>query len=160
MATVEQTASIPWCPAAARGAAARAAEPARTRNRVRDLTALVLLATCCFLLVALASFHPGDPPLSRTFPPNAPPANACGLIGSAVAGGLYEAIGLAAWFGLGLLVALDVALLARRPLVDLPVRTAGAAIAMAAACTLLAGAGAGAGLVRGRVVRPVGRKEL
>ena len=138
MATVEHTASIPLFPAAARGAAARAAEPASPRNRVRDLTALVLLATCCFLVVALTTFHPGDPPLSRTFPPNSPPANACGLLGSAVAGGLYEAIGLAAWFGLGLLVALDVALLARRPLVDLPLRTAGAAIAMAAACTLLA----------------------
>jgi S-DNA-T family DNA segregation ATPase FtsK/SpoIIIE len=138
MATVEHTASIPLFPAAARGAAARAVEPASPRNRVRDLTALVLLATCCFLLVALATFHPGDPPLSRTFPPNSPPANACGLLGSAVAGGLYEAIGLAAWFGLGLLVALDVALLARRPLVDLPLRTAGAAIAMGAACTLLA----------------------
>jgi len=138
MATVDQTASIPLFPAAGRGAAARTAEPASPRNRVRDLTALVLLAACCFLLVALVTFHPGDPPLSRTFPPNAPPANACGLIGSAVAGGLYEAIGLAAWFGLALLVALDVALLARRPLPDLPLRTAGAAIAMAAACTLLA----------------------
>jgi DNA segregation ATPase FtsK/SpoIIIE, S-DNA-T family len=136
MATVEQTASIPLFPAA-RGAATRAAEPAGARNRVRDLTALVLLAGCCFLLVALATFNPGDPPLSRTFPPNAPPANACGLIGSAVAGGLYEALGLGAWFALGLLVALDVALLARRPLADLPLRTAGAAIALAAACTLL-----------------------
>ena len=116
MATVEPTASIPLFPSAARGVAGRAAEPASPRNRVRDLTALVLLAACCFLLVALATFNPGDPPLSRTFPPNSPPANACGLIGSAVAGGLYEAVGLAAWCGLGLLVALDVALLARRPL--------------------------------------------
>jgi len=137
MATVEQTASIPLFPAAARGAASRAAEPTSPRNRVRDLTALVLLAACCFLLVALATYNPGDPPLSRTFPPNAPPANACGLIGSAVAGGLYEAIGLGAWFALGLLVALDVALLARRPLADLPLRTAGAALALASACTLL-----------------------
>ena len=112
MATVEQTASIPLFPSA-RGAATRAAEPAGPRNRVRDLTALVLLAGCCFLLVALATFNPGDPPLSRTFPPNAPPANACGLIGSAVAGGLYEALGLGAWFALGLLVALDAALLAQ-----------------------------------------------
>ena len=136
MATVEQSASIPLFPSA-RGAAARAAEPASPRNRVRDLTALVLLAGCCFLLVALATFNPGDPPLSRTFPPNAPPANACGLIGSAVAGGLYEALGLGAWFALGLLVAVVVALLARRPLADLPLRTAGAAVALGAACTLL-----------------------
>ena len=137
MATVEHAASIPLFPAG-RGSASLAGSQDTPRNRARDLTALVLLAACSFLAVALFTFHPGDPPLSRTFPPNAPPANACGLIGSAVAAGLFEAVGLAAWFVLGLLVALDVALLARRPLPDLPLRTAGAAIAIAAACALLA----------------------
>ena len=44
MATVEQTASIPLFPATARGASSRPAEAAGSRNRVRDLTALVLLA--------------------------------------------------------------------------------------------------------------------
>jgi S-DNA-T family DNA segregation ATPase FtsK/SpoIIIE len=138
MATVEQTASIPLFPAGRAPALPRAGAQDMPRNRVRDLMALVLLATCSFLAVALVTFHPGDPPLSRTFPPNAPPANACGLIGSAVAAVMFEAVGLAAWFALGLLVALDVALLARRPLPDLPLRTAGAAIALAAACTLIA----------------------
>ena len=137
MATVEHAVSIPLFPAG-RNAASLAGAQDTPRNRARDLTALVLLAACSFLAVALFTFHPGDPPLSRTFPPNAPPANACGLIGSAVAAGLFEAVGLAAWFVLGLLVALDVALLARRPLPDLPLRRAGAAIAIAAACALLA----------------------
>ena len=108
MATVEHAASIPLFPAG-RGSASLAGAQDTPRNRARDLTALVLLAACSFLAVALFTFHPGDPPLSRTFPPNAPPANACGLIGSAVAAGLFEAVGLAAWFVLGLLVALDVA---------------------------------------------------
>jgi DNA segregation ATPase FtsK/SpoIIIE, S-DNA-T family len=138
MATVEQTASIPLFPAGRGPALPRAGSQDMTRNRVRDLTALVLLAACAFLALALLTFHPGDPPVSRTFPPNAPPANACGLIGSAVAATLFEAVGLAAWFALGLLIALDVALLARRPLPDLPLRTAGAAIALAAACALFA----------------------
>ncbi|MFN7812522.1 MAG: hypothetical protein ACK5SI_07675, partial [Planctomycetia bacterium] len=32
------------------------------RDRVRDVTALGLLAACLFLVVALATFHPADPP--------------------------------------------------------------------------------------------------
>jgi DNA segregation ATPase FtsK/SpoIIIE, S-DNA-T family len=119
-----------------------AGQPARpepeARNRVRDFAALVILAACGFLVVALATFDPADPPLARGFPPNATPANACGLVGSLVAAGLFEAVGLAAWLAVALLAVLDGALLRRRPLADLPLRTLGGLIAVAAAATLLA----------------------
>ncbi len=112
-------------------------EPA-ARNRVRDLGALVLLAACGFLVVALATFDPADPPLSRGFPPNARAANSCGLVGAIAAASLYEAVGLGAWLAIGLILAADVAMLRRRAMPDLPVRAAGAVLAVAAACSLLA----------------------
>ncbi len=139
MATVDRSLSPPLFPAARVAAAAAAALPVTAaRNRVRDLAALVLLAACAFLVVALATFDAGDPPLPRTFPPHAQPANACGLLGSMVAGGLYEAFGLGAWGVLAFLGAVDIALLRRRSMPDLPLRTVGGVIAVAASCTLLA----------------------
>ena len=114
-----------------------AADVAVPRNRVRDLTALVMLAACVFLAAALATFDPADPPLSGVFPPNARAVNACGLIGSAVAGALHEAFGLGSWFAVAMLLGLDIAVLRRRPLPDMPLRTIGAAVALAGGCTLL-----------------------
>jgi S-DNA-T family DNA segregation ATPase FtsK/SpoIIIE len=114
-----------------------AADVAVPRNRVRDLTALVVLAACVFVAAALATFDPADPPLSRVFPPNARATNACGLIGSAIAGSLQEALGLGAWLAVVLVLAADIAVLRRRPLRDLPLRTIGAAVALAGGCTLL-----------------------
>jgi len=108
------------------------------RNRFRDLTALALLASCIFFVAALATFDASDPPASRAFPPPARPANACGVLGSAVAALTYEWLGLGGWFALAALAAFDVTLLRRRPLPDLPLRTAGAVVATAGICTLLA----------------------
>jgi len=108
------------------------------RNRVRDLAALVLLATCGFLVVALVTFDPADPPLSRGFPPNARAVNGCGLVGAVAAAGLYEALGIGAWLAVALLVAVDGTMLRRRPLPDLPLRAVGAVVAVAATCSLLA----------------------
>ena len=139
MAIVDRSLSQPLFPAArAAAAVSRPDDEANGRNRVRDLSALLLLAVCGFLTVALATFHPGDPPLPRTFPPNAQPANACGLLGSIVAGGLYETFGLGAWGVLAFLAVLDIALLRRRVLPDLPLRMAGGVITLVAGCTLLA----------------------
>ena len=114
-----------------------AVDVAVPRNRVRDLTSLVLLAACAFLAAALATFDSADPPLSGVFPPNARAVNACGLIGSAVAGTLHEALGLGSWFAVAMLLGLDIAVLRRRPLPDMPLRTIGAAVALAGGCTLL-----------------------
>jgi DNA segregation ATPase FtsK/SpoIIIE, S-DNA-T family len=126
------------------GAAKEAAAPltpapeAAPRDRVRDLTALGLLAICAFLIAALATFDPADPPAAREFPPHARATNACGLLGSTVAAGLSETFGLGAWFVVGLLVGLDVMLLKRRALPDLPLRAVGAVLATVGICTLLA----------------------
>jgi DNA segregation ATPase FtsK/SpoIIIE, S-DNA-T family len=108
------------------------------RDRLRDLTALALLAGVLFLVASLATYHPADPPGARAFPPHARAVNACGFIGSATAGMLYEWLGLGAWFVTALLVGLDVALLRRRDLADLPLKTVGAVLATGGVCTLLA----------------------
>jgi S-DNA-T family DNA segregation ATPase FtsK/SpoIIIE len=108
------------------------------RDRLRDLTALALLAGLLFLVASLATYHPADPPGARAFPPHARAVNACGFIGSATAGLLYEWLGLGAWFVTALLVGLDVALLRRRDLADLPLKTVGAVLATGGVCTLLA----------------------
>ncbi|MFM7108276.1 MAG: DNA translocase FtsK 4TM domain-containing protein [Planctomycetaceae bacterium] len=138
MAFAERAAARPFsAPARPAAAPPAAAEPA-PRDRVRDVTALVLLAGCVFLVAALATFDPADPPLARAFPAHSRAANACGILGAAAAAGLYTWFGLGAWFVTGLLAALDVALLRRRPLADLPVRAFGAVVATLGACTLLA----------------------
>jgi S-DNA-T family DNA segregation ATPase FtsK/SpoIIIE len=72
------------------------------------------------------------------FPPHARATNACGLFGSTIATGLYEAFGLGAWFVVALALGFDVALLRRRAMPDLPLRAAGAVLATAGVCTLLA----------------------
>jgi S-DNA-T family DNA segregation ATPase FtsK/SpoIIIE len=108
------------------------------RDRVRDVTALVLLAACVFLVAALATFHPADPPLPRGCPTHIRAVNACGILGAATAAALFCWFGLGAWFVTALLAALDYALLRRRMLSDLPLRAAGAVVATAGVCTLLA----------------------
>ena len=107
------------------------------RNRVRDLTALALLAGCVFLVAALATFHPADPPAARMLPAHLRAVNACGLIGSTAATTCFEWFGLGAWGVAAMILAFTVALLRRRPMPDLPLRTAGAILAIAGVCTLL-----------------------
>ncbi|MCE9629625.1 MAG: DNA translocase FtsK [Planctomycetia bacterium] len=141
MAFADRTVSQRFAPPA-RVVARPVVEPAAsvtaaTRNRVRDLTALVLLAGCIFLVAALATFDAGDPPTSRVFPPHARAINACGLLGAAVAGTLIECFGIGAWCVVAFVAALDAALLRRRALPDLPLRTAGAILATVGVCTLL-----------------------
>ncbi len=108
------------------------------RNRFRDLTALALLAGCLFLVAALATFDPADPPVSYGFPPHARATNACGFLGAAVASGLYEWFGLGAWLAVAALACIDMTLLRRRAMPDLPLRTAGGIVALVGVCTLLA----------------------
>ena len=116
-----------------------AAEPAiLPRNRFRDLTALALLAGCLFLLAALATFDPADPPVSYGFPPHARATNACGFLGAAAASALYEWFGLGAWLAVAAVAGCDLMLLRRRAMPDLPLRTAGGIVAVVGVCTLLA----------------------
>ncbi|MFM7076931.1 MAG: DNA translocase FtsK 4TM domain-containing protein, partial [Planctomycetaceae bacterium] len=139
MAIVDAPPSLPF-PARAAGRPAPPAAPRATapRDRVRDFGALLLLAACVFLGAALVTFDPADPPRPSAFPANARAANACGTVGSILAGAGYRTFGLGAWAALGFLAALDVALLRRRVPADLPLRTAGAVAAVAGTCTLLA----------------------
>jgi len=116
----------------------RAAVVETPRDRTRDLVALAMLASCLFLIASLATYDPADPPAARAFPPHAVATNACGLLGAATAAVLVEWLGHGAWLSLGLVVLLDVALLRRRPLPDLPVRAVGAVLATLGTCTLLA----------------------
>jgi S-DNA-T family DNA segregation ATPase FtsK/SpoIIIE len=116
----------------------RPLEATAPRDRIRDVTALVLLAAATFLLVSLATFDAADPPAPHAFPPNARALNACGAVGSFLAGQAYRWLGLASWLGLLLVAVLDIALLRRRVLPDLPLRTVGAVIATVGAATLLA----------------------
>jgi S-DNA-T family DNA segregation ATPase FtsK/SpoIIIE len=109
----------------------------RPRDRVRDLSALAMLAAGIFVVAALATFSPADPPAARVFPPNAKAVNACGLIGSTIASFLYQTFGLGAWFIVTLLAVFVGSLLRRKPLPDLPLRMAGAVVATAGVCTLL-----------------------
>ena len=121
------------------GAAEAAAEPViLPRNRFRDLTALALLAGCLFLVAALATFAPADPPISHVFPPHARATNACGFLGAVAASGLYEWFGLGAWLAVAAVAGFDLMLLRRRAMPDLPLRTAGAIVAVVGVCTLLA----------------------
>jgi S-DNA-T family DNA segregation ATPase FtsK/SpoIIIE len=114
------------------------AEPAiLPRNRFRDLTALALLAGCLFTVAALATFDPADPPVSYGFPPHARATNACGFLGAVVSGSLYGWFGLGAWLALAAVAGFDFMLLRRRALPDLPLRTAGAIVAVVGVCTLL-----------------------
>jgi S-DNA-T family DNA segregation ATPase FtsK/SpoIIIE len=115
-----------------------ASQPEASRDRVRDITALVLLAACLFLVAALATYDPADPPTARSFPPHAQARNACGRIGAVAAATLFEWLGIGGWFVVALLVGLDLVLLRRRALPDLPVRAAGAVTATLGLCTLLA----------------------
>jgi S-DNA-T family DNA segregation ATPase FtsK/SpoIIIE len=115
-----------------------APRPEAPRDRLRDITALVLLAGCLFLMAALATYDPADPPAARAFPPHAQALNACGRIGAVTSATLYEWLGIGAWFVAALVVGVDLALLRRRALPDLPVRAAGAVMATLGLCTLLA----------------------
>lgn len=142
MATVDPSfgsapvaAPFPRTPARGPSAPARDAEP---RDRLRDFGALALLAACVFLAAALVTFDTADPPLPHAFPPNARAFNACGTAGSLLAGLGYRWFGIGAFAVLGFLTALDVALLRRRTIPDLPLRTLGAVLATVGVCTLLA----------------------
>jgi S-DNA-T family DNA segregation ATPase FtsK/SpoIIIE len=142
MSFADRSVARSFPPARGRVAAAvvapRVVDEPLPRNRVRDLTALALLAGCVFLVAALATFHPADPPAARMLPAHLRAVNACGLIGSTAAATCFEWFGLGAWGVTAMIFAFTVALLRRRPMPDLPLRTAGAILAITGLCTLLA----------------------
>jgi len=108
------------------------------RNVRADLLALGLLGIALFLAASLLSFDPADPPSALVFPPRQQVHNLCGRFGAAVAWLLLEAFGLGAYYLVVSLAALDVVLLARRPLGQPVLRLAGWLLSLAGGCTLVA----------------------
>ncbi|HUT10937.1 MAG TPA: DNA translocase FtsK 4TM domain-containing protein [Thermoguttaceae bacterium] len=108
------------------------------RNLKLDLLALGLLALTIFLAAALLSYEPADPPGTLVYPERAETANVCGRTG-ALAGQLtFQAFGLGAYYALFSLAALSALLLARRPIDQPAVRTAGWLLSLVGVTTLAA----------------------
>jgi DNA segregation ATPase FtsK/SpoIIIE, S-DNA-T family len=84
------------------------------RNLKLDLFALVLLAAVIFLVAALVSYDPADPPIRLVWPQNSEIHNVCGRSGAIVSHALFEAMGLGAYYLAFSLAAFDFVLLTRR----------------------------------------------
>jgi len=112
-------------------------EAAAIADRSVQLAAIALVPVIAFVVVALVSFDPADPPAGRGFPLRVEPVNACGHLGAIVATVIFQSVGLAGWLAVGFLAGLDLALFRRRQLADLPWRAAGVVLAMLGAATLL-----------------------
>ncbi|WP_437206702.1 DNA translocase FtsK [Planctomicrobium sp. SH664] len=102
-----------------------------------DLMALALLAVTIFTALALYSHDPADPPSRMAFPARLDVHNLCGPTGAFLSHGLMNAFGLAAWFGVMSLAALDLGLFARQPVRDPFVRLVGAGSVLLSLCLLL-----------------------
>jgi S-DNA-T family DNA segregation ATPase FtsK/SpoIIIE len=108
------------------------------RKLKADLAALALLALCVFLSVALVTYDPHDPPGNLVDPPPTEVRNACGRLGALVAHGLFQAIGLGAYYMVMSLVVLDAALLRRKPIGDVWLRAFGWALSLVGLAVLAA----------------------
>jgi S-DNA-T family DNA segregation ATPase FtsK/SpoIIIE len=106
------------------------------RSRKRDLLALGLLALVVFLLVALATCDPADPPTSLVYPPNDSVRNACGPLGAWTARLLFDLLGLGAYWVLLFLGLLAWQMLRRRAVRDPLVRLAGLLVSLCGVCAL------------------------
>jgi len=115
------------------------------RNLKLDLLALGLLALTIFLAAALLSYDPADPPSTLVYPQRTETANLCGRIGALASQWSFQALGLGAYYALFSLAALSSLVLARRP-IDQPVlRTAGWLLSLVGVTTLAAMAVPGLG---------------
>jgi len=84
------------------------------RNLKLDLLALMLLALVIFLTAALFSYDPADPPSCLVYPPHLQIHNICGRSGAIVARGLFESLGIGAYYLMLSLTVLDAVLLMHR----------------------------------------------
>jgi len=115
------------------------------RNLKLDLLALGLLALTIFLAAALLSYDPADPPSTLVYPQRTETTNLCGRIGALASQWSFQALGLGAYYALFSLAALSSLVLARRP-IDQPVlRTAGWLLSLVGVTTLAAMAVPGLG---------------
>jgi S-DNA-T family DNA segregation ATPase FtsK/SpoIIIE len=108
------------------------------RNVKLDLFALVLLALVVFLTMALFTYDPADPPSALNFPPRTSIANACGRSGALAAYLLFNGLGLAAYYAVFSLAAVDGVMLTRRAIHGLLLRTVGWLLSLLGVATLAA----------------------
>jgi DNA segregation ATPase FtsK/SpoIIIE, S-DNA-T family len=108
------------------------------RSLKLDLVALALLACCAFLVAALASYDPCDPPGTLVYPPREATANQCGPVGAYAAHLLYATVGYAALYVLGSLGVVAGLLFARREMNQPVLRGVGWTASLAALATLAA----------------------
>ncbi len=108
------------------------------RSLKLDLVALALLAAGAFLVAALASYDPGDPPGTLIYPPRSVVANRCGPVGAYAAHLLYAGVGYAAYYVVASLAAAVLLLLARREMNQPILRGVGWAASLSAVATLTA----------------------
>ncbi|HRF00402.1 MAG TPA: DNA translocase FtsK [Pirellulaceae bacterium] len=120
------------------------------RDLKQDLIAIGLFGVVLFLGLSLLSYDPADPvvpPLEPlgwlhvsdplVSPLNAAPENACGRWGSWLADACFSGFGYAAYLGLLVLGAADVALLRRRPIDSPWLRAIGFLVTLLGSATLL-----------------------
>src|SRR5262245_3596196 len=102
-----------------------AARMLESRTVRTDLAALVMLAGCVFMGVALATYDRADSTDLLSFPPPAKVANACGRSGAVLADLMLRGVGVGAYYLVLSLAILDAWLLARRPVTDSVLRMLG-----------------------------------
>lgn len=120
------------------------------RDIKRDLFALTLCAGSIFLATALLTYHSNDPigellpPLNHLYqadlieyPESTYIQNACGKLGALSADIMFSLLGFGAFYLLGSLVIVDVALLRRRNIDAPAIRLAGWMISLCGVCTCL-----------------------
>ncbi len=108
------------------------------RSLKLDVFALVLLAATVFLVIALWSFSPADPPSALVYPPSTHVANACGRSGAFVAYYLFEFLGFASYYVVASLGVLTGLLLMRRQVNEPFVRGTGWCLSLISLTTLAA----------------------
>jgi S-DNA-T family DNA segregation ATPase FtsK/SpoIIIE len=108
------------------------------RNHKRDLVAILLAALTAFVVLALVTYDPADPPARLVYPARAEAHNLCGRAGALAAGALLEGLGLGAYFlaiSGGVLAAV---LLCKREVADPWLRAIGWLLALVGLTTLAA----------------------
>ncbi|MFW6061054.1 MAG: DNA translocase FtsK 4TM domain-containing protein, partial [Phycisphaeraceae bacterium] len=91
----------------------------------RAIAWVLLAGVWLLLVVALASYHPADPPAPAHGVPNDPPQNLIGAFGAHVAHQVYFMLGPGAWLIIAAVAAYLVTTARRRTIAQLPLRAVG-----------------------------------